>query len=179
MSLKDILTICLALILVVGIFALPYDFDLSIGNNVSDDKNDGGTSDTDTDTDTEDGGGNSSPIVTSPHPTLVCPTCSGECISSCENYGSIGEYHYSLYCSQCDYNDFNGFTVTHEYSNKDGICTASNCYHKCTHNFTWEAISYYLPYDERFSMFDPSTLTDGDSAVYNGICTICQKTITD
>ena len=183
MSLKDILTICLALILVVGIFALPYDFDLSIGNNATSGKNDDVTSDTDNDNSNENGGTNngenSDLIVTAPHSSPVCPTCLKECTYTSEDYGSIGVYYYNLNCSVCDYSDSNGFSAYHEYSNKDGICTAQACSHECTHEFNSWAIQYVLPYDDRYSMFDASTMTEGDSAVYEGVCTICQKTITD
>lgn len=186
----NILCIFLALILIFGILSLPYEFDLSIGNNVSD-KNEDDESDTPSDgviTDEEEvrpnpgtpGDDTLGPVVTLRHEDLTsCPTCFIPCTYNYENYGSIGGWYYEIFCLQCDYHDSSGCSVTHEYSNKDGVCTALNCYHKCTHDFTWEAIEYVLPVDERFSMFDVSTLEYGDSAVYNGICTICQKTITD
>lgn len=193
MSLKDILTICLALILVVGIFSLPYDFDLSIGNNTDSEQNtDDVTGDTDNenagDTDSDESGDINndeeppSLISTPPHSYIVyCSSCSSrvdvyEEGCSKEDYGSIGESWYNIQCD-CGEGLYGGFY--HEYSNKDGVCTASGCGHECTHTFTFDAINYLLPGDEQFSMFDVSTLSSGDSSVYEGVCTICQKTITD
>ena len=194
MNFKEILSLCLALVLVFGILALPYDFDLSINNknnsNKVEEKPDDHPSDTDGDgTDnngndnsggnTPENGGNTNLIETAMHPVVRCSEClAGEDSLSVfiELYGSIGEQYYSIYCFACDVSS-DSVSITHEYSNNNGVCTARGCGHECTHTFTQDAINFVLPYDERFSMFDSSTLSDGDSAVYNGVCTICNKTI--
>ena len=189
MSKTNFLCLVLAVILLIGIFSLPYDFDLSIGNNTSD-KN--APSDEDI---TIEGEGEVRPNPGSPpdntldpfvslrHPdSFICESCGKEYLITeklqyIEDYGSIGKL-YSL--DVCDCGVYSSSpTILHEYSNKDGICTAAGCGYKCTHTFTWEAIEYYIHLDDRFSGFDIESPDDyGEvTAVFDGVCAICQKTI--
>ena len=183
MNIKEILCICLALILVLGIVALPYDFNLSINNNTSTNKGEDEADKPSTDNNGDgngdnNNGGDSSLITTSRHeyPDFCSECDSSNISSSCEDYGAIGEDYYSVTCNSCGSN-LGFYSISHEYSNKDGVCTALGCGEECDHRFTFEAINYYISNDSRFAMFDPYSLSPGDSAVYNGVCTICQKTI--
>ena len=192
MSKTNFLCLVLAVILLIGIVSLPYDFDLSIGNN----SNSGNVSDNnDTDNNSnndnvdnnpgvgDDNGNNNGSIVTLCHPdSVICESCGKEYlitekIQYAEDYGSIGIL-YSLDTCDCG-NYLNLSTVLHEYSNKDGICTASGCMHNCTHTFSFDALNYYIPYNDYYSGFDIESPDDyGDvSAVFDGVCAICQKTI--
>ena len=193
MSKTNFLCLVLAVILLIGIVSLPYDFDLSIGNNsnsgsVSDNNytDNNGNNDNVDNNPNEDN--NPGPGLKSSHKTEVyCDNCSyafdviinEDCISLWgEYYGSIGCYLYEITCGNCDaLTNPDWVDITHLYIDADGICKAAGCGYVCDHYFTDDAVWYYIDNDERFSEIVENGIPENRSAVYNGVCTICQKTI--